>query len=209
MKKVAWFIFGFLCLTVGLYPLIYVILGNSFFLDNNAGLLSTKPMEVLNSVLWNIGFYGHIIFGGIALLIGWLQFSKKLRLKNINLHKRIGKIYMISVLISGVSAIYISFFATGGIVSILGFMSLGIFWLSTSILAYKAVKNGDIQKHQNLMIYSYAACFAAVTLRFWLPALAFSMGDFDTAYRIVAWLAWVPNIIVAYFIVRRNRLIAI
>lgn len=54
------------------------------------------------------------------------------------------------------------------------------------------------------MIYSYAACFAAVTLRIWLPLLtAAFLGDFIKAYTIVAWLCWVPNIIVAYFIVRR------
>ena len=56
------------------------------------------------------------------------------------------------------------------------------------------------------MIYSYAACFAAVTLRIWLPLLIVSLGDFITAYRIVAWLCWVPNLMVAYFLVdKRNE----
>ena len=52
------------------------------------------------------------------------------------------------------------------------------------------------------MIYSYAACFAAVTLRLWLPLLVFLFGDFIKAYVLVSWLCWVPNIIVAYFIQR-------
>jgi len=52
------------------------------------------------------------------------------------------------------------------------------------------------------MIYSYAACFAAVTLRIWLPLLMITLGDYLFAYRIVAWLCWVPNIIAAYFIVK-------
>ena len=55
------------------------------------------------------------------------------------------------------------------------------------------------------MIYSYAACFAAVTLRIWLPTLTSIMGEFIGAYRIVAWLCWVPNMIVAYFIVRHTN----
>jgi len=55
------------------------------------------------------------------------------------------------------------------------------------------------------MIFSYAACFAAVTLRVWLPLLTIAMGEFNSAYRIVAWLCWVPNLIVAFLIVRNKR----
>jgi hypothetical protein len=56
-----------------------------------------------------------------------------------------------------------------------------------------------------MMIYSYAACFAAVTLRLWLPLLVIGFGDFIKAYTVVAWLCWVPNILVAYLIVRKLR----
>jgi len=56
-----------------------------------------------------------------------------------------------------------------------------------------------------MMIYSYAACFAAVTLRIWLPFLTMAFHDFNTGYRIVAFLCWVPNMIVAWFIVQRLR----
>ncbi len=51
-----------------------------------------------------------------------------------------------------------------------------------------------------MMIYSYAACFAAVTLRLWLPMLTALFHDFKTAYRIVAWLCWLPNLAVARYI---------
>jgi len=54
------------------------------------------------------------------------------------------------------------------------------------------------------MIYSYAECFAAVTLRIWLPLLTLVLGEFLTAYRIVAWLCWVPNILFAYIWGRRK-----
>ena len=56
------------------------------------------------------------------------------------------------------------------------------------------------------MVYSYAVCFSAVTLRIWLPILIAITGEFESAYLIVGWLSWVPNLIVAYFIVnRKNR----
>ena len=202
MKKVSWIIFGILSTLVGLYPVIY------FIIDRRFGLLRSKPAELLSDSLWNIAFYGHIVLGGLALLIGWLQFNHNLRNKKINLHRKIGKIYIVSVLISGFCGLYIALFATGGIISILGFGSLGIIWLTTTAMAFNAIKKGKVNLHKKFMIYSYAACFAAVTLRIWLPILTGLFGEFNVAYRIVAWLCWVPNIIVAYFIINKIKPVA-
>ncbi|MBA3283968.1 MAG: DUF2306 domain-containing protein [Nitrosopumilus sp.] len=198
MKKAAWITIGILSILVGLYPITY------FLVDREFGLLSTKSAELLSNQLWNIAFYGHIIPGGLALLIGWLQFSQKLRKKNIKLHRTIGKTYVISVLISGFCGLFIALYATGGIISITGFFSMGLIWLSTTFLGFQAIKKGNIRLHETFMIYSYAACFAAVTLRIWLPILIIVMGEFIGAYRIVAWLCWAPNMIIAYFIVKKK-----
>jgi uncharacterized membrane protein len=199
MKKASWITIGILSTLVGLYPIIY------FLIDRRFGLLSSKSVELLNDNLWNIAFYGHITFGGLALLIGWLQFSNKLRIKKMELHRIFGKTYVISVLISGVFGLYIALYATGGIISILGFFTLGLFWLTTTILGFKSIKKRDIKSHEKFMFFSYAACFAAVTLRIWLPLLTIALGESNSAYRIVAWLCWVPNIIVAILILRNKK----
>src|SRR5690606_38698774 len=141
-----------------------------------------------------------------ALLTGWSQFSRKLRVKKLELHRNLGKIYVLSALISGICGIYIGFYASGGLVPSLGFISLGIVWLFTTIRAYVAIRKKDISLHQGMLVYSYAACFAAVTLRVWLPLLTIVLGEFLLAYKIVAWLCWVPNIIFAHFWVRRKGL---
>ncbi len=192
-----WGLFGFLAVGVGLYPSLYLIN------ERNFALLSGKSQALLANVLWNIGFYTHIFFGGIALLIGWLQFSKRLRNKQLSLHRNIGKAYVVFALLSGLASIYIGFYTFGGTVATLGFICLGIIWVLTTVKAYLAVRKKDLLGHQRWMIYSYAACFAAVTLRLWLPLLQMTFDEFDTAYRIVAWLCWVPNIFVAYLITRK------
>lgn len=84
-----------------------------------------------------------------------------------------------------------------------GFVSLGVIWFSTTLWAYLLIRKRRIDQHQKMMIYSYAACFAAVTLRLWLPILIPIFGDFIIAYKIVAWLCWVPNMAVAYLITRK------
>lgn len=202
-NKVAWFVFAFLAIGVSLYPLLY---GYLAYIGVEEALRSRKTVELLTNVVWNTGFYTHIAFGGIALFVGWIQFSKKFRNANLKRHRFIGKIYMIAVLIGGLAGFYIAFYATGGIVAKLGFGSLAIIWLYTTAKAYQTIKKGDVRRHEIFMIYSYAACFAAVTLRLWLPMLTVAFGDFIPAYRIVAWLCWVPNIIFAYFYVKRKGL---
>jgi uncharacterized membrane protein len=172
-------------------------------IDRKFGLLNSKSIELLTDTFWNIGFYTHIIFGGIALLVGWTQFSPKMREWSIELHRKVGKVYVIAVLLSSLAGIYIGFFATGGLVSSAGFICLGIIWFYTTLKAYLYIKHGKIEPHQKMMVYSYAACFAAVTLRIWLPVLTIIYGDFSKAYLVVAWLCWIPNLIVAYLITRR------
>lgn len=198
---VAWGVFVVLAVSIGLYPILYFVEGREF------GLLPSKGDRLLNNVFWNIGFYGHIVFGGVALLIGWMQFSEKIRTTYIRLHRSVGKLYVISVLVSGVCGGYIALHATGGWISTLGFMGLAIIWVLTTLNAYRAVRNKDMDLHKGFMIYSYAATFAAVTLRIWLPLLHIVFDDFVVAYRLVAWLCWVPNMVFAYFWIRRRGLI--
>jgi len=200
IRKIAFILLAVFSILISFYPISYFIQERTF------GLLQFKSPELLQNTLWNIFFYAHIIPGGIALLVGWSQFSKNFRKKRMSLHRLIGKVYVIAVMISSISGIYISFSATGGLVSKLGFMLLGLIWFSSTAIAFQAIRNGKVETHQKFMIYSYAACFAAVTLRLWMPILmGITAGDFIPAYKIVAWLSWVPNLLVAYTIVQSKK----
>ena len=168
-------------------------------------MLASKSAGLLANVFWNIGFYTHIICGGLALLIGWVQFSPEFRRKNLIWHRNTGKVYVFSVLLSSVAGIGIGFFVTGGWITALGFISLGISWFYTTLMAYATVRKRQVVRHQTFMVYSYAACFAAVTLRIWLPLLTGIFGDFATAYAIVAWVSWVPNLLAAYLMAKRIK----
>ena len=197
LKKISWLIVIIFALIIGCYPAIY------FFVDRQFGLLASKESAVLESLVWNIAFYIHIVLGGIALFIGWLQFNTKLRLSYSKIHRTIGIGYVFCVVLSALAGLYIAFYATGGIVAKAGFMGLGLVWLMTTLQAYRVILKKEIRLHQTLMIYSYAACLAAVTLRIWLPILTGVLGDFIPAYRIVAWLCWIPNLMAAFLITRK------
>lgn len=197
-NKILKFLFAFFAMGIGLYPIIY------FVIDMRAGFLGSKG-QLLANMVWYASFYTHIGLGGLALLIGWVQFSPKFRANNLKLHRQIGKVYVVAVLLSALTGIYIGFYANGGVISATGFVSLGIIWFITTAKAYTTAKAGDIAAHQKMMIYSYAVCFAAVTLRLWLPILIPFLG-FPTAYITVSWLCWVPNLLVAHGLIRKLKI---
>ena len=198
-KKSMWILIVILAIVIGLYPLTFI---NA---NPNVGLLSSKSNELLNNPLWNLSFYTHISLAGIALLIGWLLFLKKLRAKHLHLHRLIGKVYIISVLLSSLAGYYIAYHATGGIYAVYGFSGMSTAWLLTTIIAYKAIRAGDIKKHERWMIRSYAVTFTGVTFRLWMPFLiiTFQM-EFLEAYPISAWISWMANLLVAELIIRRQ-----
>jgi uncharacterized membrane protein len=199
-SKVLIAVFLFFTISIGLYPLVY------FLLDMSGGLMSSKSAQVLSNSLWQLGFYTHIAFGGIAMLSGCTQFLPGLRQKRLRLHRSLGKLYVFAVLLSGSAGLGIAFAASTGLVAQLGFGTMACLWLYTTLQAYFSIKRKEITRHEQWMIRSYALCFAAVTLRLWLPLFlgGFRM-SFDVAYPIIAWLCWVPNLLVAELIIRRAK----
>jgi hypothetical protein len=96
-----------------------------------------------------------------------------------------------------------SFYANGGISSRIAFVLLAVLWLGfTSIALYYAFKK-DFVAHRNFMIRSFALTLSAITLRTWKVILAASttIPPMDR-YRIIAWLGWTLNLLVAELLIR-------
>jgi uncharacterized membrane protein len=194
-----WVLVVFLAIAIGLYPLTFLEV------NHNEGLLSNKTPELLANTFWNVAFYTHISLGGFSLLIGWSLFLKKFRAKKLHLHRLIGKIYVIAVLLSSVTGLVAAYYATGGVFAKLGFVGMSIAWFVCTYIPYKAIRNKNIQKHERWMIRSYAVTFTGVTFRLWMPFLliAFQL-DFLEAYPIAAWASWIANLVVAQWLIRKR-----
>lgn len=80
----------------------------------------------------------------------------------------------------------------------LGFSSLAVFWFYSGMMAYIAIRSGNIKSHQQWMIRCYALTLAGVTLRLQLGVFQeiFEL-DFDESYDIGAWFSWIPNLVLA------------
>lgn len=161
--------------------------------------------------------YLHIVAAALALVLGPAQFSSRLRARARRLHRITGRTYLVSVGLGALAAIAIAPWNAAGIVGLFGFGSLGVLWLWTGSRALRSIRSGDIPAHQAWMIRNYALTFAAPMLRLWLGVLigvqiAVSGGVLDpeaafaNAYAAVPFLCWLPNLVVAEWLVRRRGL---
>jgi uncharacterized membrane protein len=158
--------------------------------------------------------YVHIAGASIALLLGPAQFATALRTRFNRLHRTLGRIYLVSVVIAGAAGLILAFVNEAGFVGFFGFGGLAVLWVFTAAKAYRSVRAGDYRSHQAWMIRNFAFTYAAVTLRIWLGVLVAThllLGldgsvAFANAYAAVPFLAWLPNIVVAEIMIARRGL---
>ncbi len=211
-KNLPWGIMAFLAVGVTIVALAPYITLNSENFNNATTRYATE------STLRYVGLFVHAFAGGIALLLGPFQFLDGFRKRRPVVHRWMGRIYLVSILIGGLSAFIIAPGMISGLVGEVGLLSLAVLWLWTGWNAYSSIRKGDVKSHREWMIRSFALTFAAATLRLWLGTLIATQlpflqtrysGDFDAlfveVYRVVMWLSWVPNLIVAEMIIQRRR----
>ena len=116
-----------------------------------------------------------------------------------------GRTYVLACLIGGLAGGSIALFSSAGLVAGLGFFGLAITWLFCTVRAYLAVRAHDYVTHQRWMTRSFALTFAAVMLRIYIPLAVVTGIGYEAAYPAIAWLCWVPNLVVAQFLVRSAR----
>ena len=162
-----------------------------------------QPAMIYHALERPLVFYGHVVGATIALALVPFQFWTRLRMRRLTLHRWLGRRYAVAILLGGISGVWLAMTTQAGSVAGAGFALLGVAWLYVTGNAVRLAMAGDIVAHRRWMIRSAALTLAAVTLRIYLPILAATLG-FETGYTLVAWLCWVPNALLAEWILRRD-----
>ena len=179
-----------------------------FPISPDVAFLQIKQSEISSVPAYFSIFYIHVCSSAFTLLAGFTQFSNTILRKYPSIHKRIGIVYVYTVvLLSAPSGIYIGYFANGGITSKISFMILGILWLLFTILGIQMIKIGRKSAHEKWMLRSFALAFSAITLRLWKVILVFLFHPPPMdVYRIIAWLGWIPNLlIIEWYIAKKYK----
>ena len=119
-------------------------------------------------------FYAHRVGGVVAILIGPLQFSSRIRDRNLGLHRWLGRVYLAAVGVGGIGGLAMAPVAYGGLSARVGFAMLAVLWLLSGAIAYVRIRQGDVAAHRRWMTRCYALTFATATLRQWIGVLMVS-----------------------------------
>lgn len=156
--------------------------------------------SLMTSVPW--AGYAHVFGGSLALILGGVQLSSVVRQKNLDLHKRLGTLYVVCVIISTIGAMATLLESTTAWSAKSGFWLLAVVWPAITMAGYPWGGVFDVQRHGRLMIYSYALTCAAITLRIYLGIMMASGVSFSVAYPIAAWGGGVGNVLLAFIVLR-------
>lgn len=195
MKKCRNSIFYFLAFGVSLYAILFV------FIDSIGSQYLKEKFS-----LTPLAMYLHMIGGAIALTVGAFQLNRNLRVNRLYIHRLLGKVYVISVLLSGCAGLFLATNSMGGVIAHFGFGTMAVLWVFTVSMAFIQIKKGNVIAHRTWMILNYSLTCSAITLRLYLPSFPWIFHvDFITSYTAISWIAWVPNLLVAQLYLIKTR----
>lgn len=136
----------------------------------------------------------HIACGLVAMVIGPFQFSKAFRSKYLRIHRLLGRLYLLAILVGALSATQLAW-TSGYRVSFgwaFGLQVLALAWIVTAGMAFWKVKNGHILQHKEWMIRSYVVTLGFFFFRI-INNAAFAkaiMPEFKERGVTIIWLCW-------------------
>lgn len=171
-----------------------------------AGVEASMPFVAYHAAQRPLAFFAHVGLAPVALALTPFQLWPGLRARRPGLHRWMGRVCAAAILASGLGGLAMAVGTDAGPVAALGFGALAVCWLGCMGMGVWRAMQGDLASHRRWMIRTAAMTFGAVTLRLQLP-LALHVLDlpFATAYPAIAWAAWVPNLMVAEWLLKREK----
>lgn len=147
----------------------------------------------------------HVVGGVIALLVGPLQFVRRIRARRPALHRATGLVFVAACAAAAPSGFVLALGTTAGPAAGAGFALLALLLAVFAGLGLRSALERRFAEHREWMLRAYALVAAAITLRLMLPASALLGFDFLEAYRVIAWLSWTMNLALVEAHIRRTR----
>jgi len=188
------FAFGLLsaaAFAVGVWSLRYVL----------PGMPAAASLDNLSSD--RTAFLVHAVSASVALLLGPLQFIGALR-RRPGLHRAVGWGTVTAVMVAWGSSIPMAMHAQAGTIASAGFLVLGLSWGATTTLGVLRARQRRFSGHRRWMVRSFALTAAAVSLRLELGFISVVGIPFEQGYPVIAWACWIPNLVVAEWLLRRG-----
>lgn len=159
------------------------------FLSSQEHALGAGSVHVDQKIAYTEGYrfmLMHTTMGAFAMAIGPFQFIHAIRRRFPAAHRMMGKIYLLSAVLSMFAGIaYLSTTAFQDVYSgspfAIALYSLDIAVLYTAWLAYSAIRQRDVMRHQAWMAFNFGLLFATPLLRILWVAFAWGFPGVEQA----------------------------
>lgn len=133
----------------------------------------------------------HVAFGVLALLLGPFQFSSRIRSRHTRIHRAMGRIYLLCVLLGALAGLYLAATSKIGLTYTYGLYCLAMTWMITGSMAFLAIRKRNVEQHREWMLRSYVVTFAFVTNRIVVDVLEYlKIGEPKERLILMSWACW-------------------
>ena len=151
----------------------------------------------------------HIIAGGLALLLGPLQLWLGLNRREVLLHRILGGAYVLGVLVSGSSALYLARHTDFGWIAGMGFTTMAVAWIVSTSFATIAILLHVAEQHREWMIRSYVLTFGFVTFRVFTEVLQVAgVGTTLEQMTAASWFSWSVPLLITELVIQGRKVLA-
>ena len=152
--------------------------------------------------------FPHIILGILAILIGPFQFIKSFRNKNIHLHRLLGKIYVVAVVLGGITGMYLALTSQVNLGYMFGLMAMAFFWASSGLMAFFSIRKKKVELHKEWMLRSYTITFTAfVFTRLIIDVIVpLEIAEPSDIYALSVWSSWVIPLLILEMIIQGKKM---
>lgn len=194
MRRIGLILFWLLSLAVAMVSLRFLVVPVAVGMPNMAHYQPVTP----------VALYAHILFGPLAMALAPFQLWGGLRRARPRLHRGLGYVSALSILLAGFGALAFLPWFLGSLWAATGFALLAMAWIGVTARAVWLARARRLAEHRDWMLRSVALTLAGVTLRLIMPVLIARGWSVPETFDVTGWACWIPNLILIEIWLRRK-----
>ncbi|KAF9122160.1 hypothetical protein BGX30_002186 [Mortierella sp. GBA39] len=157
----------------------------------------------LNPKLWLIVMRIHAGLACLAMICGAVNFADRIRIRHVKFHRFNGYLYVICVMLVGLTSGYMAPVATGGRSVSIAFNLLTMLWPAFTVIAVIQIRKKQMASHRKWMVRSYAFCFTNLVVHVLTCTIRTLAGSpYPVSYRISVFITIPLLLLIAELVIR-------
>jgi len=160
-----------------------ILYGTDYTKDALPALASKPGIEIV-----------HRLFGAVYLVIGLMQFNPSFRRKRPQLHRSLGKLFMIFSITGAITGILFALLVPfAGALEAIPIIMFGGFMGYAIYRAYVHIRRGEVMLHRAWVARSYAIGLGVATIRVFYLVLQYTTSNLDQRdmFMVAVWAGWI------------------